>query len=242
MRLDQILVSKNLCESRQEAQEMIKAGNVLVNGEVITKQTRMFALEDKFEVLSRRKYVGRGGDKLEGALVHIYGNLEVAQQKITGKTALDIGSSTGGFTDCLLSLGARSVTAVDVGTSQLHAKLHANPKVTSHESTDIRNFTTVQTYDFIVADLSFISLESVLTKIISFGKKGSIFILLIKPQFEVGKGNTHKGVVKDIELTNHILNKYTELAKEFGLHEITITKCVIVGGNGNQEYFLYGIL
>lgn len=239
MRLDQVLVLRHLSESRSEAQELIASGSVIVNGETVTKQTRNIKEDDVVTVTGTRTFVGRGGLKLQGAFLHIYGSL-LSHSFFDIKRALDIGSSTGGFTDCLLRYGAKRVVAVDVGTSQLHINLRNNPYIEVHEQTDIRDFITEERFDIVVVDLSFIQLDKILTTIISFGIKGTEYFLLIKPQFEVGKGNTKKGIVKDSTLIKEILQKYTDLAEQEGLLDIEVFPCSLPGGDGNQEYFLYG--
>lgn len=240
MRLDQELVQRGLCESRTEAQELIAQGHVLVDGIVSTKQIKQVNAENGITLTAKRRFVSRGGEKLEGALVQIYDNEDAIRAVIANKEALDIGSSTGGFTDCLLSYGVQHVDAVDVGTEQLHASLRSNPKVSLFENTDIRSFSKEKTYDVIVADLSFIPLTHVFTDAITFGTQSAEYFFLIKPQFEVGRGNTKKGIVKDETLVQELLAKYVMLAKEGGLTEVVVFPCVIQGGDGNQEYFLYG--
>ena len=242
MRLDQVLVQRKLCESRTEAQELIAKGLVFVDGVVSIKQTKEIGETSLVTVTGRRKFVSRGGDKLKGVLIHLFGTDEYVEQFCSNKKVLDIGSSTGGFTDCLLSYNVASSDAVDVGTGQLHKKIKEDTRVTSYEHTDIRNFKAKHTYEIIVADLSFIPLQQVLDSIISFGKKDTLFLLLIKPQFEVGKGNTKKGIVKNTNLVLEILETYKNLAEEKGLHTVAITASVIEGGDGNQEYFLSGFL
>lgn len=244
MRLDQELVQRKLSESRTEAQEIIASGFVLVEGLICKKQTKKVTDITKIEVIKRRDFVSRGGEKLRGALTHIYKNDDGIRQFCGNKSVLDVGASTGGFTDCLLSYGVLSVDAVDVGTAQLHQKIKNNAKVTSYENTDIRKFKAKSNllYDIIVADLSFIPLENVFDSLVSFGKSNSTYMLLIKPQFEVGKGNTKKGIVKENTLVINILNKYTQLSKELGLINIETFASSLQGGDGNQEYFLYGVL
>ena len=161
-------------------------------------------------------------------------------RRCEGKVALDVGSSTGGFTDCLLSYGVDHVDAVDVGTLQLHEKIRNNPNVSVYENTDIRNFTSEKQYDIIVADLSFIPLHQVLEDIIRLRAHHTEYFLLIKPQFEVGKGNTKKGIVKDEKLVEKVLEEYKESLENKGISDIHIFPCHIQGGDGNQEYFLYG--
>lgn len=240
MRLDQELVQRGLCESRTEAQELIAQGHVLVDGTVSTKQTKQVTAVNDIILTAQRKFVSRGGEKLEGVLAQVYGNEELIRANIASKEALDIGSSTGGFTDCLLSYGVQHVDAVDVGTEQLHTSLRNHAKVSLFENTDIRSFSKVKKYDIVVADLSFIPLTHVFTDAISFGAKGSEYFFLIKPQFEVGKGNTKKGIVKDETLVQELLTRYIALAEEGGLIDVAVFPCVIQGGDGNQEYFLYG--
>ncbi len=255
MRLDQALVTRGLVASRTEAQELIERGLVLVDGAVVTKQTKQVTEEESIEVLAGRKFVSRGGEKLAGVFFQFFeeakkGTSEQFSNKETNtealvreflhkKVAIDVGSSTGGFTDFLLQHDIQHVDAVDVGTSQLHDKVRHDERVSVYENTDIRDFDSQGAYDVIVADLSFISLESVFEKIVSFGKPGAIFLLLIKPQFEVGKGNTKKGIVKDQSLIDALLEKYQHTAEEV-LGTVHITPCVLKGGDGNQEYFLIG--
>jgi 23S rRNA (cytidine1920-2'-O)/16S rRNA (cytidine1409-2'-O)-methyltransferase len=241
MRLDQELIRRKLCESRTEAQELIAGRHVSLDGEVCTKQTRQVTEVSDIKVSKRRNFVSRGGDKLEGALTHIYGNTIAIDEFCMNKRVLDVGSSTGGFTDCLLSHGVMSVDAVDIGTAQLHPSLKGNTKVSSFENTDIRNFKTEFFYDIIVADLSFIPLSYVIEPLISFAKEGTVFFLLLKPQFEVGKGNTKKGIVKDLSLVDTVLGAYIKTLEAKGLTSLDLSQSVIKGGDGNQEYFIFGI-
>ncbi len=240
MRLDQELVQRGLCESRTEAQELIAQGKVIVDGIISTKQTKQVTSGNEIVLTAQRKFVSRGGEKLEGVFTQVYGNEEFIRANIANKEALDIGSSTGGFTDCLLLYGVGHVDAVDVGTEQLHASLRSNSRVSLFENTDIRSFSKDKKYDVIVADLSFIPLTHVFTDAITFGAQGALYFFLIKPQFEVGRGNTKKGIVKDETLVQELLAKYATLAEESGLVDIAVYPCVIQGGDGNQEYFLYG--
>lgn len=240
MRLDVALVKNNLSESRQEAQELIQAGVVMVDGVIVTKQTREVDELSNLVVTKRRAFVSRGGEKLEGALLQTLHTEEAVKAYCSNKNALDIGSSTGGFTDCLLKYGVQSVTAIDVGTSQLHTKLRVNPSVALHEKTDIRNYTSLKSFQIIVLDLSFISLEKILDKVISFGAPGSTYYILLKPQFEVGKGNTKKGIVRDKTLVMDLLKKYMIILEtKDSVVSPLFFPCVIQGGDGNQEYFLH---
>jgi 23S rRNA (cytidine1920-2'-O)/16S rRNA (cytidine1409-2'-O)-methyltransferase len=239
MRLDQVLVERLLCESRTEAQELLALGHVVVDGVITKKRTKQIVGDEDIRITTRRKFVSRGGDKLEGALTYIYGDEELIRNHIQGRHALDIGSSTGGFTDCLLSYGVSSIVSVDVGTSQLHPRLRSNEKVTLFENTDIRKLPETSYFEVIVCDVSFISLEKIIDVVVAFGTQNSEFFLLLKPQFEVGKGNTKKGIVKDVTILTNIFEKYKTLLQEKGMERVTIFPCTLVGGDGNQEYFLY---
>lgn len=239
MRLDQELVKRGLCESRQEAQECIEQGNVLLDNIVTTKKTRQVTDESHIVVTKKRTFVSRGGDKLEGILLDVYQTKEGITNNLTSKVALDVGSSTGGFTDCLLSYGVSAVTAIDVGTAQLHTRLRSDERVKLFENTDIRDFKTTDVFNIIVADLSFISLQKVIDTLLSFGTTGTEYFLLIKPQFEVGFGNTKKGIVKDQSLVESVLTSYTIQFQKKGLHNVNVFPCAITGGDGNQEYFIY---
>jgi 23S rRNA (cytidine1920-2'-O)/16S rRNA (cytidine1409-2'-O)-methyltransferase len=238
MRLDQSLVARGLSESRTEAQELIDGGVVILNGEVCEKQTRKVLGTDTIEVTQRRRFVSRGGEKLLGILHDVIGDDNAISACISGQIALDVGSSTGGFTDCLLSFGAKHIDAVDVGTSQLHTRIRDNGKVSAYESTDIRKFSTETKYDIIVCDVSFISLLSIFGNLVNFGKEGTLYFLLIKPQFEVGKGNTKKGIVKDNELVTNVLTSYRDVAERYSLRNVQVLPSHVIGGDGNQEYFL----
>ena len=239
LRLDQALVTRGLVATRTEAQELIDKGLVCVNNEVCTKQIRKISGTDILEVKGRRTYVSRGGEKLIGALIHVYSSKENSIQHLKGKIALDVGSSTGGFTDCLLQNGVRHVDAVDVGTAQAHISLLSDNRVSLFENTDIRFFRTDKEYDIIVADLSFISLQGIIDTIKELSNKNTECFLLIKPQFEVGKGNTKKGIVKDIDLVKRALSSLEEKCLSIGAKNIQMFPCIIQGGDGNQEYFVY---
>ena len=240
MRLDIALVQRNLCESRQEAKECIESGHVLVDDSVTYKATRRVEASTRIQVLQRRKYVSRGGEKLEGALRHLLGDESAIRNFLYNKTALDVGSSTGGFSDCLLTHGISAITAVDVGTLQLHKKIRSHANVTVFENTDIRMLDTKNRFDVVVADLSFISLDKVIDTILLYGNDTASYLLLIKPQFEVGFGNTKKGIVKDTVAVNEVLVKYTAILLEKNIHSVVFFPCSLLGGDGNQEYFIYG--
>lgn len=238
MRLDQALVHRKLCVSRQEAQECIASGYVLVDNVVTYKQIQQVTEESSLIVTKNRRFVSRGGEKLEGALLHIYHTEAHIHQRFSDRSALDVGSSTGGFTDCLLRYGVGHVTCIDVGTSQLHPTLQSNSRITLFEATDIRTCILADVFDIIVADVSFISLEKIIDTILSFAKDEAEFFLLLKPQFEVGKGNTKKGIVRDPTLIENSITKYTSLFQAKGMNT-SIFPSSITGGDGNQEFFIY---
>lgn len=238
MRLDLELVQRKLSDSRTEAQELIEQGAVFVNGEITKKKTRQVTEQDEITVTARRRFVSRGGEKLEGVLLDMFGDEDGIRRFCEAKSALDVGSSTGGFTDCLLSYGVAHIDAVDVGTEQLHVSLREDARISLFEQTDIRDFIPRGLYDIIVCDLSFIPLGYVLPKISELGNRGALYLLLMKPQFEVGKGGTKKGIVKDQEAVNELLTKYEVLLQDAGAKELQIYLCKIQGGDGNQEYFI----
>lgn len=238
MRIDVLLVLKGLCKTRQEAKEAIIRGAVSIDGAIVNKQSKDVPEDSSVEVAWSRRYVSRGGEKIEGVFTAIFGDEATIKRYLTNKSTLDIGSSTGGFTDFLLQHGVVHVTCVDVGSMQLHDNLRGNQKIELYENTDIRNFDTEKKYDVIVGDVSFIQLEMILQSVLSFGSQGSFFCLLIKPQFEVGKGNTKKGIVKDASLVNDVLDKYRDIVTRNQASNVNILPSVVVGGDGNQEYFL----
>ena len=181
MRLDTLMAEKKLVRSRSVATDLIKNNLVKVNGVIINKPAKDFPTETIIEILELPKYVGRGGLKLEKAL-------EEFEISPNGLVVLDVGSSTGGFTDCLLQKGAKKVYAVDVGTDQLSETLKKSPRIVSMEKTDIRNIKTLpEKPDLAVIDASFISLELILENVASLLKENGKIIALIKPQFETQK-------------------------------------------------------
>lgn len=230
MRLDQYLVTHHEL-TRSRAQLLIADGSVCVQGIPVTKASKTINSSDIVSFIDSIKYVSRAGLKLEKAL-------ELFQVDPLGKRCLDIGSSTGGFTECLLQREVSHVDAVDVGTDQLVLSLRNNSRVTVYEQTDIRNFKNTIRYDLIVCDASFISLTKIIPEIPRFSNTGAIIILLIKPQFEVGKEFLGKrGIVTDEIRVVEIITDMVICAKKHSLilnDEIKI--CPIKGGDGNQEY------
>ena len=234
MRLDVYLTENGLCKSRAAAQELISVGGVLVNGKPAAKNSRDVTEADAvtldFEKLPR--YVGRGGLKLERAL-------ELWGFDLSGKLCVDVGASTGGFTDCMLQHGAARVFAVDVGREQLDPKLREDSRVVSLEQTDIRDFTLPEAADFIGADVSFISLKLILPHIHRLLKSGGVAIALIKTQFEAGRENLNKkGIVTSERVRLQCVKEIENFAMQCGFEHIGTAESPIKGGDGNTEYLL----
>lgn len=237
MRLDVYLTEKGLCPSRTAAKNLINIGGVTVNGIHAAKVSLEVSDADKIELveLMLPKYVGRGGQKLEGALKHW-------EIPLDGLVCLDIGASTGGFTDCMLQSGAARVYAVDVGRDQLHERLRADERVVSFENTDIRAFDMPDgdRADFIGTDVSFISLKLILPHIRRLLKDGGGAVTLIKPQFEAGRANLSKnGIVRNENVRRRVVEEICSFAKECGFSVVGTAESPITGGDGNVEYLLY---
>lgn len=233
-RLDVALAERGLCASRTLAQAMILAGEVRVDGQVETKASRKVSDENSIEIEKPPRFVSRGGEKLEGAFVKF--GLEVE-----GLTGLDVGSSTGGFTDCLLQHGAKRVMAVDVGTNQLAYKLRADSRVWVRENYNARYMKREDLPwepDIAVTDVSFISLRLILPPIVDVLKPGGKIVALIKPQFEVGKGNAPGGLVRDERLRVEARDSIVAFAqKDLGLALLGLDVSPIRGREmGNIEY------
>ena len=237
-RLDRLLVEQNLAPSRERAQAFIMAGKVRVDGQPAGKSGRLISRESHLEVLDMdQPYVSRGGVKLQSALE--YFNIDPR-----GFDAMDIGSSTGGFTDCLIKSGAEKVFAVDVGYGQLAWELRQDPRVVLLERTNIRHLEFErlgQFVDLVVIDASFISLNLIFPKAVEFLKSGASLLALVKPQFEAGADEVGKrGKVSDPAVHKRVLEKLKNAAQELGLIVSGHTKSVIAGKkSGNEEYFLW---
>lgn len=236
-RIDKLLVQRELAGSREKAQAMILAGQVVVEESRVEKAGEKFDLNARIRIKGApMKFVGRGGLKLEGALDHF-------KLRVVGAVALDIGASTGGFTDCLLQRGAAKVFAVDVGTNQLDWKLRNDPRVVCLENVNARNlqFETIGCpVDWIVADLSFISLERVIPALVQFCRPETEVLLLVKPQFEVGKGQVGKGgIVRDPQLQSAAVAKVSRAAENSGFRVQGSVESPITGAEGNREFFLW---
>lgn len=232
MRLDVYLTENGMCKSRTAAQALIKSGGVSLNGKACSKPSQEVTEADSVEITAEQlRYAGRGGLKLEAAL-------EQFQLDITGAECIDIGSSTGGFTDCMLQHGAEKVYAVDVGRDQLVDFLRSDPRVISMEQTDIRTADLPQV-DFIGTDVSFISLKLILPHIFRLLKSGGRAAVLIKPQFEAGRANlSKKGVVRDERVRLRIRDEIAEFARGCGFTVAGMAVSPITGGDGNVEYLM----
>lgn len=239
MRLDQYIQQKFKLESRHQAQRLILEGVVQVNGRVIDKSSHTVSDIDTVEIMDRSilKYVSRGGLKLEHALKH-------TEVDVKDYYCLDVGQSTGGFTDCLLQAGAKHVVGVEVGHGQLHENLKDHPQMTSFEKTHILEVTKSdilkEDLDLIVVDLSFISITKVFAKLKEFSCPKTKILALVKPQFEVGSANlTKSGLVKDIESYKLVEEKIKQDLNAVGFRVLDYFHATPKGGDGNQEFFVY---
>ncbi len=223
-----------MADSRARAQDAVREGRVLVAGSIATKPERLVATSDPIELAGPKpRYVGRGGDKLEAALTEF-------AIDVTRKRCLDIGASTGGFTDCLLQHGASEVVAVDVGRGQLDWSLRSDARVTMLERTDVRELTKelVGDVDLVTVDVSFISVRTVLEPIASVSQNSEI-LALVKPQFEVGRRNVPKGgVVTDPRLHAQAVSTVAAAAERMGLACVGAMPSPLTGTRGNREFFL----
>lgn len=240
MRLDEYVHHNRYTESRSKAQDIILAGCVFVNGVKVTSKAQKIKDTDKIEVIQNRKYVSRAGEKLEKALLEF--NLSVEN-----KICLDIGASTGGFTDCLLSHGAKKVYALDVGHNQLVYKLRNDKRVISIEdfnAKDIkREMFEGEIPSIVVSDVSFISISKIAPIIFKELNDLEYWVSLIKPQFEAEKGEVSKGgIIKDDILREKIVNNAINRITEIGFKEINRTISPIKGSKGNIEYLSYFII
>ena len=235
IRLDQALVQRGLFPSRQQAQTAIMAGEVRIDGRTAAKASDFVQDQNEISVAERRRYVGRGGIKLEGALAHFEIDCE-------GKTALDIGASTGGFTDCLLQHGARKVFAVDVGHGQLAWKIRDDPRVVTLEKTNARHLSREEIPDRIelcVIDVSFISLTLILPNAFELLTPDGVILALIKPQFELDRADVGRGgIVRSAALHEKAQQKVAAFAESIGARVGGLFPSSITGTDGNQEFFL----
>ena len=235
-RLDAEIVARGLCETRNRAQTLISDGSVTVNGIVCMKASQKVSDADEIQVTRELPFVGRGGYKLSYALAEF-------RFSLTGLRCLDIGASTGGFTDCMLQNGAASVLAVDVGHDQLAEMLRNDPRVTVMEGTDLRDLppeTDGLPADFAACDVSFISLKQIIPLIPALLTAQGTAVLLVKPQFEAGKSALNKhGVVRDEKIRQRVLREIRDCAAQHGLIPAADCESPIQGGSGNTEYLLF---
>ena len=229
-RLDQALVQRGLVATRSQAESYVRLEQVKVNGKLATKAGQPVRDDDKLEVTAAEQYVSRAAFKLESVA-------QALKLDFKGKIILDVGSSTGGFTQYALKNGAQKVIAVEVGSDQLHPSLRGHPQIELYEKTDIRNFRTDQKIDLVVADVSFISLREILPSVAKLCSAETRLAVMVKPQFEAGNSSLkHKGVIKNDKLRREILKDFEAWAH---------TKFVILdkadsevkGSKGNQERF-----
>jgi 23S rRNA (cytidine1920-2'-O)/16S rRNA (cytidine1409-2'-O)-methyltransferase len=238
IRLDKLLFDKNLVESREKAKALILGGNVLVNGIIVDKAGTLVKPDDVLTLSAQMPYVSRGGVKLEHAIKTF--NIDVKD-----KTVMDVGASTGGFTDCLLQHGAKKIFAIDVGYGQFSWKLRGDDRVVLFEKTNIRYLDRDLVPDKIDAatiDVSFISLLKVIPKVLEFLKQHGEIVALIKPQFEVGRKDVGKGgVVRDESKQIDVVERIKSESEKMGLKVKGVTASPIKGPKGNVEYLMYAI-
>jgi len=234
-RLDRLLVERGLVGSREKAQALIMAGEVLLNGQKAAKPGQSVAADASLEVLARPRYVSRGGLKLAAALRQF-------SIDVRGQVCLDIGSSTGGFTDALLEAGAARVHAVDVGAGQLAWALRTDARVAVHEGINARDLRFAEIGELVsllTCDVSFISVTLILPAAVPLLHTAGRMVILIKPQFEVGKGQVGKGgIVRAPELQQAACDRITGAVREFGF-STSIMDSPILGAEGNKEFLLY---
>lgn len=230
-RLDQALHARGLTSSRSQAESYIKLGDVKVNGKVITKPGQMVGESALIEISTAEQYVSRAALKLASVA-------ELLKLDFQNKVVLDVGSSTGGFTDYSLRHGASKAIAVEVGTNQLHPSLHGNPKIELHEQTDIRDIEVLSSpADIVLADVSFISLREILPSVAKLVGNKTQIVVMVKPQFEAGHSNLkHKGVIKNDKMRRDILKDFEAWASQ-RFQIIDKADSAISGAKGNQERF-----
>jgi 23S rRNA (cytidine1920-2'-O)/16S rRNA (cytidine1409-2'-O)-methyltransferase len=234
IRIDRLLVERGLFESRAKAQAAIAAGLVMADGIVVAKPSDEVAADAALQAEPAHPYVSRGGVKLAAALDHF-------GYDPAGCVGLDVGASTGGFTEVLLARGARRVYAVDVGRGQLHERLRARPEVVSLESTDIRALEPAllpERPDFVTIDVSFISLKQVLPAALALAKPRSRLVALIKPQFEAGRQALKKGIVRDAAVQAAACDEIAACLTALGWTVAGVIPSPITGGDGNREFLI----
>jgi 23S rRNA (cytidine1920-2'-O)/16S rRNA (cytidine1409-2'-O)-methyltransferase len=238
--LDAELVRRGLVASRAEAQDAVSAGRVTVAGAPALKAARLVAVDEPVLLLAPpRRFVSRGGDKLDAAL-------DAFAVDVTGRRALDAGASTGGFTDCLLQRGARQVVAVDVGRGQLHPKLRIDERVVVMERTNVRSLTAEAIggpVDVVVTDLSFISLRTVAAPLLGVARPGADLVLLVKPQFEAGRAEASRGrgVIRDDTVRARVRDEVGDVLVGACATIMGWMESPVRGADGNVEYFVHAL-
>jgi 23S rRNA (cytidine1920-2'-O)/16S rRNA (cytidine1409-2'-O)-methyltransferase len=233
-RADMLLVERNIFDSRAKAQAAIAAGTVTANGLVVRKPSAAIPRDAALAATPAHPYVSRGGVKLAHALAQ-------SGFSVADRVCLDVGASTGGFSQVLLAQGALRIYAIDVGTAQLHASLHDNSKIVSMENTDIRQVTPAalaETPDFAVIDVSFISLRHVIPATLALLSRPAEMIALIKPQFEVTRGDLKRGVVRDSAVHARVCAEIAAFVAALGCDILAQFPSPIAGGDGNREFFI----
>jgi 23S rRNA (cytidine1920-2'-O)/16S rRNA (cytidine1409-2'-O)-methyltransferase len=233
-RLDVLIFEKNLVESRSKAQALVMEGKVFVDGEKITKAGTQVNEDAVIEIEKQNPYVSRGGLKLESVL-------NLFEIDFTDKICIDIGASTGGFTDCMLQHGAKKVYAVDVGTAQLHYKLRNDNRVVNIENVNFRYFDKTllkDKIDIVTIDVSFISLDKILPMVNEIVTNESLVIAMVKPQFELEPSEVKKGVVKDELLRQKAIDKIKNFAVGLGFEILKEQDSAVKGPKGNLEHFV----
>lgn len=233
-RADTLLVERGLFESRAKAQAAIEAGLVTADKRIVRKASEEVATSAVLQASSAHPYVSRGGIKLAAALDHFHFDPK-------DHVCMDVGASTGGFTQVLLERGAKLVYAVDVGRSQLHEALRARPDIVVMEETDIRKLSPARLSDapdFTTVDVSFISLKLVLPPALAFTRPAARLVALIKPQFEVGRGGSKKGIVREPAVHADICNDIVNFVRSLGWRVLGVVPSPIEGGDGNAEFLL----
>ena len=236
-RADRLLVDRGLFESRAKAQAAIEAGLVTADEKVVLKPSEQIPADAKLQASAAHPYVSRGGVKLATALEHFGFDPK-------GRICLDVGASTGGFTQVLLDRGARRIYAVDVGTDQLHKSLRARPEIISLDSTDIRQLSPDsldEPADLVSIDVSFISLKLTLPSALGLARSPAQLVALIKPQFEAGPGAVKKGIVRDGALQQAICDDIARFVASLGWRVLGVIPSPILGGDGNAEFLLGAI-
>lgn len=229
-RLDQYLAGAGLVASRSQAESYIKLGQVNVNGKKVTKPGTMVDDSDSVELTAKEQYVSRAGLKLASVA-------SVLKLDFKDAVVLDVGSSTGGFTDYALRRGAKKSIAVEIGSDQLHPTLHGDPRIELYEKTDIRHFKTSAKLDIVVADVSFISLRELLPHVATLCSPETKVVAMVKPQFEAGHSSfKHKGVIKNDKMRRDILKDFETWSKQY-FFIVDKADSEVSGAKGNQERF-----